>query len=166
MKKHRFYILLFLFICIMIYFYPKETKKEIIPLESKEISVYIDGAVNFPGTYILQGNNKTLGYLIHLAGGLTPYANIESLDLKSIVAKEKYTIPEYEKKLVEKVVKLNLNTASYDELIKIPYISETKALDILIYRKEHTSFRSLDELINISGIGEKTLEKLKVYLTL
>lgn len=57
--------------------------------------------------------------------------------------------------------KLNLNTASENDLQNISGIGKKKAEDIVAYREEHSRFSSIDELKNISGIGDKTLEKLQ-----
>lgn len=163
-KKHIYIAIIIICIVIYIYFFPKT--KEVIyhPLDKVTESVYIEGEVMMPGTYIIE-SGKTLGYLIHLAGGLTPYADISGIDLKIIIDKSYYKIPGYEKIEDDKIIKINLNQASYDELIKVPYINEDKALEILLYRKEMGSFKTVDELINIKGIGEKTLEKIRVYFT-
>lgn len=58
---------------------------------------------------------------------------------------------------------VNINTADSDELQKLPGIGSVKAEAIIEYRIENGSFRSVDDLINVKGIGEKTLEKLKPY---
>ncbi len=59
---------------------------------------------------------------------------------------------------------LNVNTASYDELITVPGIGPTLARRIVTYRTENGPFRSLGELLNVSGIGNSTLNELKHYL--
>ncbi len=64
------------------------------------------------------------------------------------------------------VLKINLNTATYNELIKIPGIGKVLAERILKYREQKQRFLSLDELKEVKGIGAKTLEKIKPYLTL
>lgn len=68
-------------------------------------------------------------------------------------------VPELENGLV------NINTANLHRLWNIKGISETKARAIIKYRDEHGDFASVDDLVNVSGIGEKTLERIRKYLT-
>ena len=59
---------------------------------------------------------------------------------------------------------LNINTASAEELQTLPNIGETTAQRIIDYRTQHGDFSSVDDLQNVRGIGEKTLEKLKPFI--
>jgi len=59
--------------------------------------------------------------------------------------------------------KINVNTASRSELMKLPRIGPKTADKILAYRNTYGSFRSLDDLQKIKGIGPKTVAKLKLY---
>lgn len=56
---------------------------------------------------------------------------------------------------------ININTATMEELMTLPYIGEVKAKAILEYRNAYGPFKSVEELLNVKGIGEKTLEKLR-----
>ena len=60
---------------------------------------------------------------------------------------------------------VNINTAGQAELESVPGIGPATARAIIAYRTEHGPFRRVDDLINVSGIGQKTLEKLRPYLT-
>ena len=60
---------------------------------------------------------------------------------------------------------LNINTASAEELETLPNIGEATAQRIINYRTQHGNFSSIDDLQNVRGIGEKTLEKLKPFIS-
>ena len=59
--------------------------------------------------------------------------------------------------------KVNLNTATARELETLPGIGEKRAQAIVAWREEHGPFRSVDELVQVSGIGEKLLAGLRDY---
>lgn len=65
---------------------------------------------------------------------------------------------------LEENVIININTADIVSLIKIPYIGEEKAKDIIAYRTENGDFQAIEELMNVSGIGQATFDKLKDYV--
>lgn len=56
---------------------------------------------------------------------------------------------------------VNINTASANRLQRIKGIGAAKAEAIVAYREQHGSFSSVDELVNVSGIGSGTLEKIR-----
>jgi len=60
--------------------------------------------------------------------------------------------------------KLNVNTATVNELKSLPGIGPKKAEAIYSYRAIYGNFRSVDDLVKVKGIGPKTLEKLKPYV--
>lgn len=60
---------------------------------------------------------------------------------------------------------ININQAPAGELVKLDGIGETKAAEIIRYRNENGGFKSVDDLINVSGIGQKTLEKIRDFVT-
>lgn len=61
--------------------------------------------------------------------------------------------------------KISLNTANLDELMSLPGIGEAKALAIINYRNENGNFTKIEDLLNVSGIGEKVFAKLKDFIT-
>ncbi len=66
----------------------------------------------------------------------------------------------------KQIIKININTATYEELLKIPHIGPKKARSIIIYRRIHGPFRKIEDLMKIKGIGKKTLQKIKNYIEL
>ncbi|OJG69072.1 comEA protein [Enterococcus moraviensis] len=63
------------------------------------------------------------------------------------------------------VDKVNLNQATETELQTLSGVGQKKAQEIIRYREENGGFKSIDDLKNISGFGEKTVEKLKEFIT-
>ena len=60
--------------------------------------------------------------------------------------------------------RIDLNTAGYYDLMRLPGIGEKRARAILDWRREHGSFSAPEQLLEIRGIGEKTLEGLLPYI--
>nr|WP_313779604.1 ComEA family DNA-binding protein [Paenibacillus larvae] len=61
---------------------------------------------------------------------------------------------------------VNINTATEQQLIELPGIGKSKAKAILAYRQQKGTFRSIRELLEVKGIGEKMLAKLIPYMRL
>ena len=62
--------------------------------------------------------------------------------------------------------KLNINTATAEELVALPGIGDVLAQRIIIYRQTHGSFEEIDELIHVKGIGEACLRTIRDYITI
>jgi comEA protein len=62
-------------------------------------------------------------------------------------------------------VEVNINTASREELESLPRIGPVLSQRIIDYRQKHGTFKSIDELMNVSGIGDATLQRLKDSIT-
>ncbi|MBQ2880514.1 MAG: ComEA family DNA-binding protein [Anaerotignum sp.] len=66
----------------------------------------------------------------------------------------------------EKVVdKININTAAAEELMLLPSVGEGRAADIIRYREENDGFGRIEDIMQVSGIGEKTFEEIKEQIT-
>ena len=61
--------------------------------------------------------------------------------------------------------KININTATQEELDSLPGIGPSTALKIINYRKEHGKFSKVEELKNVSGIGDSKFAQLKDLIT-
>jgi len=70
------------------------------------------------------------------------------------------------KRILKPGEKININTAGVEELVLLPGIGEKKAILIIEYRTANGLYKSIDELLNIKGIGQKTLDKMKPYITI
>lgn len=59
---------------------------------------------------------------------------------------------------------ISINTATKEQLMKLPGIGESKALKIIEFREENGNFKEIEELKNVSGIGESIYTKIKDYI--
>ena len=74
-------------------------------------------------------------------------------------------LDEQEPNTNEANIKININTATLEELTTLDGIGTTKAEAIINYRTEHGKFTNIEDLKNVSGIGESTYEKIKDHIT-
>ena len=65
---------------------------------------------------------------------------------------------------IEQIFLLNLNTATEEDLVNLPGIGPSKAKSILQYREIHGAFESVEELLEVYGIGEELLSQLQPYV--
>ena len=61
---------------------------------------------------------------------------------------------------------ININTASKEELMKLPGIGESKALKIIEYRSANGNFKAIEDIMKVNGIGKSTYEKFKDKITI
>ncbi|HPW53573.1 MAG TPA: helix-hairpin-helix domain-containing protein, partial [Erysipelotrichaceae bacterium] len=66
----------------------------------------------------------------------------------------------------KEIEKISINTADIKQLMQIPYVGEKTALLIIEYRNRHGCFKTIEEIMEIKGIGPKKFEKMKDYIRL
>ncbi|NNU99919.1 helix-hairpin-helix domain-containing protein [Geobacillus sp. DSP4a] len=144
---------------------------------SKTAVVDVKGAVANPGVYEVATDARVRD-AIALAGGLADEADETKVNLAAKVHDEMmiYVPKKGEAAPASNAVgkspsdgdrngmQVAINTATEEELMQLPGIGPAKANAIIAYREEHGPFRRVEDLLNVTGIGEKTLEKLKPYL--
>lgn len=152
--------------------------------KDEKIAVYITGAVKNPGVYYLEENSRLIT-LLDICGGISENADIEQINLaKKLVDSDKINIPIkqeksntndeiYENDNIEqnsddnsikensdKSEKININNASKEELMELTGIGESTANKIIEYRKSQR-FLEIEDIMNVSGIGKSKFDKIK-----
>lgn len=145
------------------------------------IMVDIQGAVKYPGVYSLVEGNRLID-AIHAAGGYLPNADSRMLnhamklvdELFIYIPREGEELDFYDSKNLTKPHsngqqnddgKVNINLADVEELMTIPGIGPSKAAAIVAYREENGFFNSPEAIMEVSGIGQKTFDKLKSFIS-
>ncbi|EGP5688021.1 helix-hairpin-helix domain-containing protein [Enterococcus faecium] len=143
----------------------------------------IKGSVKEPGIYSFSSEERVYDVLKR-AGGLLEEADSDRINFSAKIEDQQVLyipavgeeLPEHLDQLVSpegkqstadsEPSKININTASPSELQQIPGIGSVKAQEIIRFREENGSFQKVEDLQEISGIGEKTVEKLKNFVTI
>ena len=162
-----------------------ENEREVTEIEEienveEQVNHYIvdvKGQVKFPGVYEVEEHLRVHD-VIQLAGGFLEMANETAINLAQKISDEMVIyVPHLDEEInnastatawspSQDEKKVSLNQATVGELETLPGIGPSKAAAIINYREEVGAFQSIDELTNVSGIGEKTLEKLRDSLDL
>ena len=133
-------------------------------IENNYCLVDLRGEVMYPGIYKVEVGSLIVD-VINLAGGITDNANIDNISLvSSIDSNIKLIIPSKNIETSENTL-INLNTATLQQLTTLPKIGDAKAKAIIEYREKTGGFKSIEEIKNISGIGESLYETIKEYIT-
>ena len=177
-----------------VFFKPEKEKfffEEITTTETLEY-IYVDvkGAIKNPGVYKFTTENRVKD-VIETAGGLTKNGSTANINLSKKLTNEMvvyiYTKEEI-KKGSDKIIcntdckcesvevnncykqassngKVNINTASLEEFQTLPNIGESKAKAIIEYRDQNGPFTTIEDITQVTGIGQTTFENLKEYIT-
>lgn len=147
-------------------------KTEVSTTQETVIFVDIKGAVKNPGVYQMKVGDRVKDAL-EAAGGLTEEADSQKVNLAKRledqmvivvpkVGEEAVEIPAGEtRKEATKEGKVNINTATVEELKTLKGVGEKKAEAIIEYRKKNGSFQTKEDLMKVRGIGKKLFESFQ-----
>ena len=164
--------------------------EEEVAKEPIVIKVDVKGAVRTPGVYMAEPGDRVID-VIAAAGDFTKKANLDKVNLAQVVEDQMviYVPTIGEEDDAETVLSnlststgeaavasisgkgssgkalVNLNTATQAELETLTGIGPSKAIAIIEYRETTGKYQQIEDLKNISGIGDKTFEKLKDSIT-
>lgn len=178
-------VVVVLFLGVGYLFYSKEPEERVVDefvveseeeipaetVERLEIVVYVTGAVKSPNVYTVPEGAR-VGDVLSLAV-LTDEADPEQLNLAQLLVDGvKIIVPKKgEEPIAQEVPSTELepngvhvNSATKDELMSVPGIGPAKADAILNHLKENGPFKTYEDLGDVKGFGEKTLESMKPYL--
>jgi competence protein ComEA len=139
------------------------------------VVVHVAGAVRRPGIIELPAGARVAD-AIELAGGALKSANLDGLNLAALVVDgTQILVPSGSGEMAvgaspaptsTQSSVVNLNTADQTLLETLPGVGPVTAGAILAYRTENGSFTSIDQLLEVSGIGPATLESIKPFVSL
>jgi len=96
---------------------------------------------------------------------ITPECNCNDVDISACTDNDASIIISNEEEVTASSEvqnsKININTASIDELTTLPGIGKAKAEAIITYRNQNNGFKTIEDIKNVSGIGDATYEKFK-----
>ncbi|MCL5074161.1 MAG: ComEA family DNA-binding protein [Chloroflexi bacterium] len=138
---------------------------------SKEIKVYVTGAVKEPGVYVLRENERIEDALI-AAGGVTEEADLAKINLAAKLRDELHIhVPKVAETSPSAsagagaAALLDINTATAAELDTLPGIGPVTSQRIVGYRQQHGPFKSIDDLRSAKLVNEATFTKIKDLIT-
>ena len=161
-------------------------------VEETKTNNYVDvkGSVKKPGVYEFKENDRVID-AIKLAGGLTKNADTSNINLSKKLKSEMVIVINTKSELknnnnltcdavcTREVIevnncietenktnnKININTADINKLTELDGIGESKAKTIIEYRTTNGLFKNIEDIKNISGIGESLYNKIKDKIT-
>lgn len=164
-----------------------DTKQSNEAPQKEYIAVYISGQVKEPKVVELKSDSRLID-AIQKCGGFLEDADKDAVNLAVILKDEEhYIVPKIGEINVangqadssEKNVamtglvsqtpkqsgKININTADKSELMKLPKVGDKTADKIITYRQNNGNFQKIEDIKNISGIGDKTFDSMKDMIT-
>lgn len=147
------------------------------PATEALICVYVCGNVQFPDVYYIS-SGKRIADAIKAAGGATDEAYLQALNLAEVLSDgQRLYVPSYEEAAEAAAFQMqedvsvsqsqglvNINTADTDVLMSLPGIGQAKAQSIITYREENGAYKTIEDIMNVSGIKEAAFSKIKDFI--
>mgnify|MGYP005750439775 CR=1 FL=1 len=151
-------------------------------VEKPEVTIIVDvkGAVKYEGVYQLLEGQRIMD-AIEKAGGLLEDADHRKINFAAKIQDQMVVyIPQVGEDVDTTALisvvgpseasnhsdgKININTATVEQLQTLSGIGQAKAKAIVAYREDNGYFKTIDELTNVSGIGQKSLDNIRQEIT-
>jgi competence protein ComEA len=173
---------------------PQTSENPIGVNQNKEIRVYVTGYVKNPGVFRLNAGS-IIADAIYLAGGGTEEAALANINLVYVLKENSMITVKSKKEVEDNVTNvdsatldfgagvkfisgsnvvdentnsstlININIASESELQNLKGIGVKKSQDIIAYREANKSFKKIEEIMNVKGIGQATFDNIKSNIT-
>lgn len=156
--------------------------------EGEDMAIHVTGEVKKPGVVKVKEGSR-IQDIIEAAGGLTEKADISNVNLAFAVedgmkiripsiddeetGEQQYITEDGGKGVIlseesmgssESVLSVNINTASQDELQELPGIGPSIATRIVEYRNQNGKFKNIEDIKNVTGIGDSKFAKIKEFI--
>ncbi len=145
------------------------------------VVVHVAGWVHRPGVYELSEGDRGIDAL-RRAGGAKKDADLRSLNLAALLTDGQQIVVSKASRAMPAAVAsgapggvagtptpvaelVNVNTATLDQLETLPGIGPALGQRIIDHREQYGPFASVEDLVDVSGIGEKTLEEIRPYVS-
>ena len=148
------YVILFLGLFILFFFW-KNKPVDLSVYQSAYKKVEVKGEVEHPGVYEVK-KDALIQDILEEAGGILRSGDVSHLNLTHNIENNGVIIV----RTLEEPKKISINSATLEELDQLSGIGPSIANRIIEYRK-NKPFSSLEELMEVKGIGEKLFEKIK-----
>lgn len=152
---------LFLFILIALLVFSNDLSLDILNMVNQTIKVNVKSNIFKDEVYTLE-KGSTIADLLELVDINKEEIDLSCLNLNAVLKNNDIVI--LDKK--QEKEKISINNASLEELMEIPYVGEKTALLIIEYRNNVGSFKSIEEIMEVKGIGPKKFEKMKDHIRL
>ena len=147
---------------------------QILPTTTPVLLVmHVSGEVLKPGV-IHVAHDTRIGQAIEAVGGFTQDADPDSLNLAAYVydgqrihvpSQAETQLEPIESRSESTIYPININHCSMDDLVSLPGIGDTKAAAIIKYRETNGGFDTIEDILNVSGIGDAIFSDIKELIT-